>query len=209
MATYQPRPVDNSKIELSDDLPALTEQLAENAHDHWAKRRIAEGWELGRGARRRREAASLPRAVRPAAVGGGGGGRGRPCGRSWRSAIGSSAAEVGPAGRRPAPHRRALRRRRRRLQACQSAPGRLISCHLSRGSRGWPSQVGLVFRCPKERMRPAAANRSVERPHGDAQALPCASCSRRACISAIRRGAGTRAWGRICSVCAMACTSST
>jgi hypothetical protein len=25
----------------------LTEQLAENAHDHWAKRRIAEGWTFG------------------------------------------------------------------------------------------------------------------------------------------------------------------
>jgi hypothetical protein len=47
MATYQPRPVDNSAILLSNDLLELTEQLAENAHDHWAKRRIAEGWTFG------------------------------------------------------------------------------------------------------------------------------------------------------------------
>jgi hypothetical protein len=47
MATYQPRPVDNSKVELSPDLLALTERLAENAHDHWARRRIAEGWTFG------------------------------------------------------------------------------------------------------------------------------------------------------------------
>jgi hypothetical protein len=47
MATCQPRPVDDAGIELSDDLLALTEQLAENAHDHWARRRIAEGWSWG------------------------------------------------------------------------------------------------------------------------------------------------------------------
>lgn len=47
MATYQPRPVDNSAIELSGELLELTEQLAENAHDHWAKRRISEGWSWG------------------------------------------------------------------------------------------------------------------------------------------------------------------
>jgi ryanodine receptor 2 len=47
MTTYDPQPVDNSAIELSPDLLELTEQLAENAHDHWAKRRIAEGWSWG------------------------------------------------------------------------------------------------------------------------------------------------------------------
>jgi ryanodine receptor 2 len=47
MTTYDPQPVDNSAIELSPDLFELTEQLAENAHDHWAKRRIAEGWSWG------------------------------------------------------------------------------------------------------------------------------------------------------------------
>ena len=47
MTTYQPRPVDNSAIELPADLLELTEQLAENAHDHWAQRRISEGWTFG------------------------------------------------------------------------------------------------------------------------------------------------------------------
>lgn len=47
MATYQPRPIDDVAIELSDDLLAPTEQLAENAHEHWARRRIAEGWSWG------------------------------------------------------------------------------------------------------------------------------------------------------------------
>jgi hypothetical protein len=47
MATYQPRPVDDAGIELSDDLLALTEQLAQNAHELWARRRIAEGWSWG------------------------------------------------------------------------------------------------------------------------------------------------------------------
>ena len=31
MATYEPRPIDNSKVELSDELQQLTERLAENA----------------------------------------------------------------------------------------------------------------------------------------------------------------------------------
>jgi len=45
--TYQPKPIDVSKIVLSDDLLALTERLAENAHDNWAARRIGEGWTYG------------------------------------------------------------------------------------------------------------------------------------------------------------------
>jgi hypothetical protein len=47
MSTYEPRPIDTSTVELTDELQLLTEQLAENAHDHWAKRRIAEGWTFG------------------------------------------------------------------------------------------------------------------------------------------------------------------
>jgi hypothetical protein len=43
MATYAPRPIDTSKVELSDELRQLTEQLAENAHDNWARRRLSEG----------------------------------------------------------------------------------------------------------------------------------------------------------------------
>ena len=56
MATYEPRPIDTSRVELDEELQQLTEQLAENAHDHWARRRMAEGWTFGRvrddGARR-------------------------------------------------------------------------------------------------------------------------------------------------------------
>jgi len=47
MATYQPRPIETSRVVLSDDLVELTEKLAENAHDHWAKRRLADGWTWG------------------------------------------------------------------------------------------------------------------------------------------------------------------
>lgn len=47
MATYQPKPLDTSTVELPDNLVQLTEKLAENAHDHWALRRIQEGWTLG------------------------------------------------------------------------------------------------------------------------------------------------------------------
>ena len=48
MATYEPRPIDTSRVELDEELQQLTERLAENAHDHWAKRRLAEGWTFGR-----------------------------------------------------------------------------------------------------------------------------------------------------------------
>jgi hypothetical protein len=45
--TYEPRPIETSAVELSGDLLQLTEQLAQNTHDHWAKRRMAEGWTFG------------------------------------------------------------------------------------------------------------------------------------------------------------------
>ena len=47
MAPYEPTPIDTSAIELSDDLLELTEKLAENAHDNWARRRMSEGWTWG------------------------------------------------------------------------------------------------------------------------------------------------------------------
>ena len=40
---YQPVPVDTSNVTLSPELGALTERLAENAHDLWAAHRIAQG----------------------------------------------------------------------------------------------------------------------------------------------------------------------
>jgi hypothetical protein len=47
MATYEPRPIDTTKVKLSEPLLQLTEQLAENAHDNWARRRLSEGWTWG------------------------------------------------------------------------------------------------------------------------------------------------------------------
>jgi RyR domain len=44
---YQPKPIDTSSITLPQDLSDLTERLAENAHDNWAKQRMADGWTHG------------------------------------------------------------------------------------------------------------------------------------------------------------------
>src|SRR5271165_895628 len=45
--SYDPKPVDNSQIKLSDALNRLVEQLAANNHDLWARRRIGEKWRYG------------------------------------------------------------------------------------------------------------------------------------------------------------------
>jgi ryanodine receptor 2 len=45
--TYEPKPIDTAGYELPHELEGLVERLAENAHDVWAKRRIAEGWTYG------------------------------------------------------------------------------------------------------------------------------------------------------------------
>ena len=47
MSTYEPKPIDVGDIELSEDLLALTEKIAENVHDVWAAGRIAGGWTYG------------------------------------------------------------------------------------------------------------------------------------------------------------------
>ena len=47
MPEYTPQTIDTSQIELSRDLEDLTEHLAENNHDHWARKRIDEGWRYG------------------------------------------------------------------------------------------------------------------------------------------------------------------
>ncbi len=47
MNTYRPQAIDTSAVKLPGDLLALTEKLAENAHDNWAKLRMAEGWTWG------------------------------------------------------------------------------------------------------------------------------------------------------------------
>jgi RyR domain len=45
--SYQPRPIDTTKVQLPAELTALIEQLAENTHDTWASLRLAEGWTYG------------------------------------------------------------------------------------------------------------------------------------------------------------------
>ncbi|MGM9738806.1 MAG: RyR domain-containing protein [Candidatus Cryptobacteroides sp.] len=44
---YNPEPVDTSDVKLPDELNGLTEELAKNVHDNWAKASIAEGWRYG------------------------------------------------------------------------------------------------------------------------------------------------------------------
>ena len=45
--TYEPQPIDTSKVVLPAALQAVTELLARNAHENWAKQRIGEGWRYG------------------------------------------------------------------------------------------------------------------------------------------------------------------
>jgi len=44
---YQPHPIDTSTVTLPPALQALSERLAENAHELWAAQRIKEGWTYG------------------------------------------------------------------------------------------------------------------------------------------------------------------
>jgi RyR domain len=47
LAAYFPKTIDTSSIELSSDLRELVERMAENNHDHWARKRLDEGWHYG------------------------------------------------------------------------------------------------------------------------------------------------------------------
>jgi ryanodine receptor 2 len=47
MDPYEPGPIDTSAVELTEELVELTEQLAANAHENWAKHRMREGWRWG------------------------------------------------------------------------------------------------------------------------------------------------------------------
>ncbi len=49
MNSYTPKPIDTSEVDLSDELLELTERLAENTHEIWAKQRTGEGWTYGPG----------------------------------------------------------------------------------------------------------------------------------------------------------------
>lgn len=46
-ATYRPNTINTSQVTLSPDLEELIERLAQNNHDHWASKRIDEGWSYG------------------------------------------------------------------------------------------------------------------------------------------------------------------
>ena len=45
--TYKPAPEDLSEVRLPESLVELTEVIAENTHEAWAQRRMAEGWTYG------------------------------------------------------------------------------------------------------------------------------------------------------------------
>ena len=47
MTTYTPETIDTSQIPLPSHLEELIEKLAQNNHDHWARKRIEEGWRYG------------------------------------------------------------------------------------------------------------------------------------------------------------------
>ena len=45
--TYKPSPINTENIVLDLELLELTEKIAENVHENWAKGRIEEGWTYG------------------------------------------------------------------------------------------------------------------------------------------------------------------
>ena len=47
MSTYKPTPLDTREAVLPDALNGLLEQLAENAHEVWAAKRLSDGWKFG------------------------------------------------------------------------------------------------------------------------------------------------------------------
>lgn len=44
---YEPKPIEVEGVALTAELRELTERLARNAHEAWARRRLEEGWRLG------------------------------------------------------------------------------------------------------------------------------------------------------------------
>ena len=44
---YTPKPIDTSEVSLAPEILELTELLAKNTHEIWAKRRINDGWTWG------------------------------------------------------------------------------------------------------------------------------------------------------------------
>ena len=44
---YRPAPRDTSAVELPKDIADLTELLARNTHENWARQRMSDGWRYG------------------------------------------------------------------------------------------------------------------------------------------------------------------
>lgn len=44
---YTPQPIDTSDVILPDNLMSLSEELAKNVHEVWAKSRMEQGWTFG------------------------------------------------------------------------------------------------------------------------------------------------------------------
>lgn len=44
---YIPKPFDTKEIHVQEDILALSELLAKNSHEVWAKERISQGWSYG------------------------------------------------------------------------------------------------------------------------------------------------------------------
>ena len=44
---YIPKPLDTGNVELPSEILELTEKIAENVHEIWAKSRIEQGWTYG------------------------------------------------------------------------------------------------------------------------------------------------------------------
>jgi RyR domain len=44
---YEPQPINTSGVGLGAEVRELTELLARNAHDNWARQRVADGWRFG------------------------------------------------------------------------------------------------------------------------------------------------------------------
>lgn len=46
-SNYKPQPIDTKDVQLSDELNALVEIVAQNVHEVWAQSRIEQGWSFG------------------------------------------------------------------------------------------------------------------------------------------------------------------
>lgn len=45
--SYVPAPIDTSHVHVSQEIRALSEDLARNTHELWAKQRMRDGWRYG------------------------------------------------------------------------------------------------------------------------------------------------------------------